>query len=157
MLDSNHTQVIIDGESLQNHVVMAFPYDKPLPDLQDKVRNYTRFIGNRVYSYGKEHGHPSEYDEAVNNATKNRQEKSPYKRLTLTNAGSVIQSICSLLCLQLEQSDDYVHKAKKCHTLDIFELITEHEFVYKVSTVEKVRKSKENSMNNVVTKLFKLK
>jgi hypothetical protein len=31
IFDTSYTPVIIDGKSIQNYVVMAFPYDKPLP------------------------------------------------------------------------------------------------------------------------------
>jgi len=155
MFDSNRTPVLIDGKTLQNHLVMSFPYDKPLSDLQDKLRNYARYIGNLVNSYGHTYGHTVGFEDEVKSATAYRLMETPYKRLSLSNVGGVLQHICSLLFLQYERSNDDSAKKidyQKAFTLN---LINDHGFSYGESSVNTARNSRKTVMLKVVNRFRK--
>jgi hypothetical protein len=153
--DSNRTPILIDGNKLQNHLVMVYPYDKPFPDLQEKLRKYGYFIGKMVRDYGTAYEHSPGYEDGVNIAIEYEKMNPPYKRVSLTNAGSVIKHICSLICLQFERSNDYTDKLKKHQTLEIFELIQNQGFSYSKCSVEIVRKKKKKNMLQIVNSFVK--
>jgi hypothetical protein len=159
MFDSNRAPIIIDGKPLQNHLVMALPYDKPISDLQDNLRNYARYLGNEATSYSHTYSHIFEFEDTVNSAMEYRKLDIPYRKLALSNAGSVLQDICSLLCLQFERSSidkPKKYQLKKRQRKDVHELIEGHGFKYKEETVETVRKNKEKNMLETVNRFLKL-
>ena len=123
--------------------------------MQEKLRKYVHFIGTMVNNYGRTFGHSPGYEDGVNIAIAYEKMDPPYKRVSLSNAGSVIKHICTLICLQFERSNDYTDKQKKRQTLEIFELIQNHGFRYSMSSVEIVRKKREKNMLEIVNSFLK--
>ena len=163
MFDSNNTPILIEGKSLQNHIVMAFPYDKPLSDLQGKLQNYGRFIGNAVFSYGRDYGHPSGFEDEIKSALACRNIYPLYKRFSLTDGGSVLKHLCTLLWFEFERSNDYLDNKNKYESQyryqdvnSMIELIKNHGFDYKFCSVKTARTSKEKKMKEIKNKIFKL-
>jgi len=154
MFDSNRDAVVVvDGKPIQNHLVMIFPYDKPVPGLQDKLNDYARYIGNRVNTYVREYGHTSGYEDEIKNAVAYRNIAIPYTRLSLSDASSVLPHIYALLCFEYERSSDNSGNLKKQQKLDVYEMIKNHEIIYSIESVESVRKEKEDRMLNIMEKL----
>lgn len=153
LFDSNRDAVVVDGKPILNHLVMMYPYDKPLPDLQEKLNDYARYIGNSVNAYIQEHGQASGYEDEIKNAVAYQNIPFPYKRLSLTDASSVLPNICSLLCFEYERSIDNADRSKKRQTLDVFEMIANQGFTYSSESVESVRKEKEKKMRKVLENL----
>ncbi|ASF45233.1 hypothetical protein [Methylovulum psychrotolerans] len=156
LYDSSVDSILIDGNSIQNHLVMIFPYDKPFPDLQDKLNSYASYISNRVETYGKNYGHSSEYEDEVKGVTAFINLKVPYKRLSLSDSSSILPHICALLCLRYERLIENSGRSKKRQSLDVYEIIKSLGIRYSIESVEKVRKYKEKNMINILKKLHNL-
>ncbi len=152
LFDSNRTPVLVDGRPIQNHLVMIFPYDKPLPGAQEKLKDFARYIGNRVNVYVREYGDTEGYEKEIKEAVACKNIDLPYTRFSLVDSSSVLPQICSLLCFEYERSSENASHAKKRQSLDVYEMIKNHGFKFSIESVESARKDKKNKMNRVVKK-----
>jgi|GEM_PF-1653127 len=153
LFDSTTTPIVIDGKTVQNHLVMTLPYDKPLPNLANRLRNYQRYISNKIYSYAQTYGQSPEYETEVNTANLDRKIKNPYKKITVSDKGSILKHICTLLCLQYESSPEHKNKLKKQLLPDIMTLINNHGFSYSQDSVKKTSQVKDTEMTKVIEEL----
>ncbi len=153
LFDTRYDPVLIDGKPLQNHCVLALPYDKPLPDFSGKMYDFQKFFAESVEVYSRVYGSTVRDENQINNITKLLMSSKPYKRICLTNVGSVLEHICTLLCLQYERTGDNADKLKKLCSMEVLKLINNHGFIYSIETVESKRKSKQAEMLKTVKKL----
>lgn len=149
LFDTSRTTVEIEGKTPQNHLLIILPYDKPIPNLKDKLDCYENYLNREFDSYKQNNNSIFDTKEKESSSTSNIKTPS-YKKRVLVNTGSILQHIISLVFIQLNHSAP--KKSKKCMTLEVLEMMESHYFKYTQTTLETLRKKRNKEMNSAVKK-----
>ncbi|MDD2661964.1 MAG: hypothetical protein PHY54_20150 [Methylococcales bacterium] len=102
---------------------MAIPYDKPIFELDNKLHRYARWLAREADRHNNRINPIFNIEDKKDCTEAYRDWENPYHRLALSNAGSVLRDICSLIFFQYDRSDNYIGKLKKRQELDAYDLL----------------------------------
>jgi hypothetical protein len=156
IFDSKRHAITIDEKQRQNCAVLAIYYDEPIVDLEDKLFAYARHLSYLAKENIEMRSRMSNVTDFENGANA-YQGWDNYKRCAITNSGSILKSICSLIILKRSRSERYQDRSNKHLCADVCKLLVASGFKYSAETVNSVRKcakmNAETVAKNVLGKL----
>lgn len=153
IFDSKRHEITIDEKQRQNCAVLAIHYDEPIIDLEDKLFSFARHLSSLARENIEARSRLSNVAGFENGANA-YQGWDNYKRCAITNTGSILKSICSLMILKLSRSKGYQERYKKRLCADVCKILVDSGFKYSEETVNSVRKCAKKNANEVADKLL---